>query len=369
MSLWPTEVDARAFADARALTTWAGLSFEAHEAIQVCTGDWQDHVRNLALLPGSVIAAACGAARVPTATGGERQLSPVECAQVGLSWRLARKILAPVWEDYVDEDPLAPPPPVAPLPTVVTVAAPIPQPQVGRKVCFKSVLDQSDDTEVVVADESRMVVWAANWEKFAQGPPLEEEEPTVEQLTALDHRVVTLGGSPYADFSVFTPYNRRVSRANKFVAHLPQADGSWLSKEIPGPQNFHVWGYCWNTFRCCAIMLAILKEAALMAYFRTISGLVGEWPDCWSLIYLAEDKGRSEILPRKRRAFEASIAAGNPAPPLWDTASPWSACLLALANDDAYWNRNVRNLCVSWLTRGRHLLKDQAILGRSEPDL
>ena len=83
-----------------------------------------------------------------------------------------------------------------------------------------------------------------------------------------------------------------------------------------------------------------------MVYFRTIAGLVGEWPDCWSLIYLAEDKGRAEILPRKRRAFESSIAAGNPPPPLWDASSPWSACLLALANDDSYWNRNARNLCV-----------------------
>ena len=176
----------------------------------------------------------------------------------------------------------------------------------------------------------------------------------MEQLTALYHRVIVLGGSPYADFAVFTPYNRRVSRANKFTAHIPQTDGSWLSKEIPGPQNFSVWGFCWAVFRCASIQLGILKEAAMQAYYQNLKSLVDEWPDCWSLIYLAEDKGRAEVLARKRRTFETAIAGGAPPPPLWEANAPWSACLFALAQDDNYWNRQVRNLAVSWLTRGKH---------------
>eukprot|EP00974_Lingulodinium_polyedra_P022229 2147438-Lingulodinium_polyedra.AAC.1 len=48
-----------------------------------------NHTRNLALLPAQVVRAAVSEARV-----GEppRSLTPVEAAQVGLCWRVARRI-------------------------------------------------------------------------------------------------------------------------------------------------------------------------------------------------------------------------------------------------------------------------------------
>ena len=350
MALFPSETDARAFANVRAITTWAGLSEAAHTAFQAQVGTLGDPPRNLALLPASIIRQACQAAQIPVVDDQPRNLTPVEVAQIGIAWRVARRLMG-VWGEYTDVDPFV----VAPAPVAAAAAvAPAVPPVVGKKVALKAVLDQADESEVQIADETRLRQWANNWETFAQGPPLDEEDPTIEQLTALYHRVVVLLGAPYADFAVFTPYNRRVSRANKFTAHIPQSDGSWLSKEIPGPQNFAVWGYCWAVFRCASIQLGILREAALQAYYQNIKALVDEWPDCWSLIYLAEDKGRAEVLTKKRRAFETSIAAGNPPPALWSADAPWSACLLALATDDNYWNRQVRNLAVSWLTRGRH---------------
>ena len=229
---------------------------------------------------------------------------------------------------------------------------------------MKAVLDQTDETEVTVAEESKVRMWNANWMAFAQGPPLDEEEPTVEQLSALEYRVVVLDSSPYVDFAVFTPYNRRVSRANKFTAFIPQPDGNFILKEVPGPQNHTVWKYCWRTFRCASIQLGIPREAAIMAYYQNMDALVLEWPECWSLIYMADDKARAEGLQRKRRQFENSISLGQSPPALWDPASPWSACLLALAQDDNYWNKQVRNLAMSWMTRGKHgrpLTREQQI--------
>ena len=124
--------------------------------------------------------------------------------------------------------------------------------------------------------------------------------------------------APYADFAVFTPYNRRISKATKFTAFLPQPDGTFLLKEIPGPQNYTVWKYCWRTFRCASIQLGILREAAMSMYGQQIETLVQEWPECWCLVYMADDKARAEGLTRKRRVIETNIAQGGPPPPLWE---------------------------------------------------
>ena len=376
MSVFPTAVEARAFADARALSTWVGISDAAFDAVENQLGSFNGRIRNLALLPGTLLPPATAAATVVTAaattTAPEttRRLSPVEVAQFGLCWRIAKRLASQDWDAHVDVDPFAPAPPPAALPAAP--AAPPPATP-SAKVKFNAVLDQHDETETSLASEAQIVAWGKNWVAFAHGPPLDEEDPTIEQLSALYHRVLVLLGSPYADFAVFTPFNRRVARANKFTAHIPQADGSWLSKEIPGPQNFEAWCFCWRVFRCAMIQLDIAREAALSRYFQVISTLVLEWPECWSIIYLADDKARAEGLARRRRQIEADIAGGQPAPPLWDATKPWSACFMSLASDNAYWDAHVRHLAVSWLARGKHgslktreqLITETAITGGS----
>ena len=353
-------------ADTRAVQTWAGLSDEAFDAVEAQIGSFADNVRNVAIMPASVIAAATQAARVPTpeiaatATAplipaADRLLTPMEVAQFGLIWRVARRIMAPDWDTYTDVDPFAPPAPPTPpaQPQVIVQAPAAPAVAPVAKVKLSTMLDQHDDAEATVASEAQIVKWNENWVKFAQGPPLEEEDPTIQQLSALNHRTVVLGGAPYADFAVFTPFNRLVARANKFVAQIPQTDGSWVTKEIPGPQNFEAWGFCWKVFRCSCIQLDIVREAALSRHYQNIEGLVRDWPECWAIIYQAEDKSRAEDLAKRKRAIEARIAGGAPAPPLWDANAPWSACFIDLAADSAYWDRHVRHLAVSWLSRGR----------------
>ena len=378
-TLFPQEGEARAFADTRAVLTWVGLSQDAFDAFENQLGSFNRLIRNVALLPGSMIATACSAARIPpaapTTPGGTPQqgqrLTPIQVAQIGLVWRICRRIVSPDWSNFADTDPFAPAavtvPPVAVAGGVGAAVAQV----TTTKVQLKTILDQSDETEIQIAAESKVRNWAQNWVSFAHGPPLDEEDPTVEQLSALEHRVVVQDCPPYADFAVFTPYNRRISRANKFTAVIPQPDGSFLLKEVPGPQNHTVWKYCWRTFRCAAIQLTILREAAMTSYYQQIESLVLEWPDCWSLVYMADDKARSEGLLKKRRTIEASIALGQPAPQLWDPNSPWSACLMAMATDEVYWNRQVRNLAVAWLARGRkgapqtreQLITEQAFTG------
>ena len=360
MSQFPTREEAEAFANTRALSDWVGVAPTIIQAVEAQTGSLSNRIRNLSLLPASIIQAACSMAQVTVPGEGDepdvqRQLSPIEVAQTGLCWRIAKRLSSPDWDTWVDVDPFAPPPPAPNTPSQIpqTGFAQPPAPP-AAKIKLSAVLDQHDETEAPVAGESLISKWATNWTAFAQGPPLEEEDPTVDQLSALYHRVVTLKGSPYVDFAVYTPFNRRVARANKFMAHIMQPDASWLPKEIPGPQNFEAWGYCWGVFRCSAIQLAVVKEAALSRYRQNIATLVLEWPECWAIIYLADDKARGEGLARRRRMIEADIQAGLPPPRLWDPDNPWSACFMELAADRAYWDYQVRHLAIAWHSRGRH---------------
>ena len=99
-----------------------------------------------------------------------------------------------------------------------------------KKIKLSQFIDQGDDSEVHVADNKQVRIWQARWQNFAMGPPLDDEAPTVEQLTGLHVRVEIHKRSPYADFAVWTPYSRKTTRANKFTAYMPQPDGTWLAK-------------------------------------------------------------------------------------------------------------------------------------------
>ena len=157
--------------------------------------------------------------------------------------------------------------------------------------------------------------------------------------------------SPYADFDVFTPNARKTTRAHRFTAYLPQPDGSWLAKEIPGPANFQAWLSCWEGFRVACLMLKVAHEMPLDRYKRKIEKLATQWPTAWHLVCLAVDKCRFEHFNRfKVRESSSTFLSVETAPPVWDAASPWSAVFLkAVEDDETYWDDNIRHPAMSWL--------------------
>ena len=58
-----------------------------------------------------------------------------------------------------------------------------------------------------------------------------------------------------------------------------------------------------------------------MKYLRHIEKMTKLWPDCWGLLYIADDKFRLEHIDRVRRRIEWDIARGIAAPPLWNAAA------------------------------------------------
>ena len=195
--------------------------------------------RNLAMLPPVETKEAVKVAKLTD--GGERLLTPVEAAQIGLVWRITRRKLSGNWASRVDIDPFEVPsvPGAAPPPVKVAEASA----SGANPSSHSRTLDTLPPCHNSVA--------------ITHGQPDEEETPTNEQLSALNARVVVQLGSPFADFAVFTPYARKTTRAHRFTAFLPQPDGSWLAKEIPGPTKFQAWPYRWRVFRVACLMLKV----------------------------------------------------------------------------------------------------------------
>ena len=77
-----------------------------------------------------------------------------------------------------------------------------------------------------------------------------------------------------------------------------------------------------------------------------------QWPRCWHLIVLADDKGRAERLEKWRRRYMIEEDGGRPVPMDWSKEKPWTSCFKALALDNEYWDEQVRHPAASWLVSG-----------------
>jgi hypothetical protein len=360
MALFPSRLVGEAFQTVADIATWVGLPDAALPAIYELTGQLGDRTRNWALLAPEVIRAAVAEAELVTAAIGtegaegfqpavRQRLTPLQAAQVGLIWRVARR-LAVGWDVYVDVDPLV---------GGATEAAGLPAraavqlaPPDVRKVKLSTYVDQADESEVALPGPEVFAQWQDNWTAFARGPADDDEEPNFEQLVALDARAKD-GRTPYADFAVFLPFARKFVRAHKFTAYVPQPDGGWLKKEIPGPSSYDSWLVSWRVYRVAMIMLNMADEVALTRYARQVERLAKDWPTAWHLVYLADDKMRAEHLEKVRRRVILSIEQGDRPPPLWNLARPWSAAfLIAADSSEAFWDRNVRHIANRWLAQG-----------------
>ena len=326
-------------------------------------GDPGNDVRLVAAMPHWTIPQIVGAA---TLDDGER-LTPIQAAQVGLVWRNARWVIhlrgGGDADKFIDSDPWAMPSSGGPpdghdVTGVGTLTkAPTVSSASGSKenlLKMANLVDQTDDSEMRLPDALKLNEWSQRYIAVMGAPPQEEEEPTDAQLAALHHRVAVQKQPPYVDFSVWLPFGRRVLKNQKFRAFIPVGDGSFIMKELPGPQNLQQWLVSWRVFKVACICLNIVTLAALQLYEKVIEKLVLQWPKAWGLIAQADDKARAEKLEKIRRAVVLDIAAGRPPPREFSEEEPWTACFRALALDETFWNEQVRHPAAAWLASGSH---------------
>ena len=342
---WPLEL--APFSSLRACRAFYGVEDPVWDAFIRAAGDPGDDYRLLAALPPAALAATTEAA---TMVSGEH-LTVVQAAQVGLVYRLARrKLHVEAGLDirlWVDPDPWADAPTATPPimePTDTSKAL------VERKMKFSAVLDQGDESEFVISSEEQKQRWLENFVRQTGGLPLEQEEPSTEQISALLRRVNS-GGAPYADFSVWLPYGKKAHRTQKYRSYIPVM-GGYITKEIPGPGSFDQWRASFRVYRTAMLMLDILTMATCVAYEAHVEKLDRLYPGAWHLIVAADDLGRSEHLVRLRVSVNLDIANGTKEPMGWAAENPWECLFRMLVKDSSFWAEQVHVPANAWLAHG-----------------
>lgn len=311
-------------------------------------GDPQDDLRLLAALPKNAVTGAC---RIAAQHGA---FTALHATQVGLVWRLAKMVMSQRAglqpQEHVDGDPwesLSSTTPTATMAPSSTGGSGVKE----RVLKMATLVDQADESELLPPTPLQVDTWTQSYINIMGAPPQEEEEPTGAQLAALNKKLEA-GLCPYVDFSVWTPFERRTSRAQKFRVYQPLGDGSYLLRELPGPANLQQWLLCWRVFKAAALMLGAVSLAALQSYEKTVEKLTTQWPNCWGLIARADDTARAEKLERIRRGLLVDEANGRTLPLDWDKARPWTSCFNLLSQDEKYWSEQVRNPAMAWIAAG-----------------
>lgn len=349
MSLLPTDTETASFRTPADLVTWAGLDADAWTVIDTALGKLT-HIRMIASLPVSGLKVAMRSCRVPVTGGGApRELNLAESIQVGLVWRAARKAVGMSDVDPLVETPSAP-----------AAAAPAAAATAKKVAKTSSILDQLDETEVPLLSRAELDQAFANHVAVTGAEPNHESEPTPEQIAAMSHRVLVVGDAPYADFSVLTPYGRRVQKQMKARAWSFQPDGTFKPLEVPGPPTFAAWASCWRVYRAILFMLKhtannmpVVTPACLEEYYDCVHRLNEDFPEAWFLVVQAEDRCRSEMLERHRRML-TKAAAENRLPMSLDfnPGQPWVGTFIFAARDSEYWAKHVVRPAQTFLARG-----------------
>ena len=257
---WPVEL--AAFDSLRASRAFFGVEDAVWTAFTRAAGDPGDDFRLLAAPPPAAVAATTEAATLET---GEH-LTVVQAAQLGLVYRLARRKLhvdsGLDLRHWVDPDPWAEAP--QGVPNYITEPKEVTKATMERKTKFSAILDQGDESEFVISSEEQKQRWLENFVRQTGGLPLEQEEPSTEQISALLRRI-NGGGAPYADFAVWLPYGKKAHRTQKYRAYIPVM-GGYITKEIPGPGSYDQWRASFRVYRTALRMLDTLMMATCVAY-------------------------------------------------------------------------------------------------------
>ena len=181
-----------------------------------------------------------------------------------------------------------------------------------------------DDSEFLMLKPDKIARLNKDFRDYWGSESMEYEDHTAEQLSAVAARVV-VDESPYADFSVFGPYGKRLQkmmccRAQIFVG------SELVTKTVQGPSNFEQWRRCWKVFRGIALKLKFSKPGPIDDYEEGFRQLAHSFPDHWGHLVVIEDHMRSERWGVIRSRLEALWAAGQ-SPAGLSSARPWEAVI------------------------------------------
>ena len=313
-------------------------------------GDPGEDLRLIAALPPEVIAESLAATRLPNG----RRLTPVEAIQVGMVYRACHRLIhlqggggLDLWRDPNPWND------TATTSTTPTTPGPLSTTSSGeRKLKFSQVLDQGDDTEFVCDSENAKAEFYTKYVNKMGGLPMDAEDPSIEQLCALQRRVQTLKQPPYVDFSVWVPYSKKYLRAAKYKSFIMQEDGSFLAKMTPGPSNYQRWQASFRLLRTALLMLDLISLNNILAWEAMVEKLTRQYPGAWHLVVAAEDRARGEYMSKSLARIKMELDQGARPPHGWDVSRPWNEVWKQILQDRDYWNEQVHLPAMVWTSRG-----------------
>jgi hypothetical protein len=213
------------------------------------------------------------------------------------------------------------------------------------------IVDSTIDSEVLVLTRGVVEKLFSDYRNTRGEFPSPEIEPTEDQLSAVS-QLINTGSAPYVDFAIFGPYGRRLLKKLTLTAYQYNSpDGSWKRQDLPGPPDFDSWWKSWLVLKCSFLLLDSVRPERLDRYGEHIRSLLTTYgTECWFIIYQADVRMRSEQFERIRRKLQIDFEAGSTqfgyAP-----AKPWDGVFAAAAHDREFWDSEVREKAILYLTK------------------
>ena len=362
LSLLPTPTELAALTTLEQLRAWTQTPAETWRVASDALGTVPS-IRVLALTPADIYRQMLRQVRIPVTGAAPRELGSVEAIQLALMWRVSRQAY-----QLEDMDILAPGALFGGAMPAAVAGPPAPKAAAGsgvKRLKVSNFVDQLDDTEVNMASKVEIDEAYRCFRDATGADPQPEADPSPEQIAVMRAKVVVNGEAPYGDFSVLTPYGRRVQKSMKAKNWLLQADGSFKAQEVPGPPSFDAWCACWRVYRTVLLMLChepsvpggpklpVVTVACLEEYFDKVKELADEFPEAWHLVMIAEDRCRGEYFERLRRTLSRARLEGRlPMGLDFQEARPWVGVFTQAARDSEYWQKQVIRPAQSFLARG-----------------
>ena len=313
-------------------------------------GDPGQDIRLVANIPSTVVSDSLQATRAPSG----RRITAIEAIQLGLVFRACHRLnhmaMGLSLEVWRDPDPWAEATRISTSTSLVATSTSTSTSE--RKMKFANVLEQGDESEFVIEAEANKATYYSKYVEKIGGLPADAEDPSIEQISAVVKKVYTLKQPPYCDFSVFVPFAKRHLRAQKYQSFLLQEDGSFLSKMVPGPENFGHWQASFRVMRTTFIMTGVISLSNLMQWEAHIEKLNRQFPNCWGLIAAADDRGRGEYMSKSLARMKMEFDLGGTPPPGWNPDNPWDLVWTRILKDRDFWGEQVYMPAVTWTARG-----------------
>ena len=137
-------------------------------------------------------------------------------------------------------------------------------------VKYSATVDQTSDVTVPPMSRDRAAELYQVYFKLLGGPPDEDEECSIDQLTALEHLILS-GYPPYVDFALWIANYDRKKKEFTFAGMVTTPSGALRRGEFLGPPTIHDWVACWRVFRTACIMLRLVDVQVLDRYEHLIA--------------------------------------------------------------------------------------------------